>query len=358
MTNAHGFRDVTEDIANNLRLIPSYKPFNLTSGIDRYGFSSILCEQMGLKRRPRSFANWLHGWIWWGATSSAELMFDCAQKQGGRFIVSKSLERGILEAEGFQNVWVGGLPFAYTLPSNLKRIGGSLLAMPPHSGESEKLGKSHVDYLDYLESIKRDFSSIWVCIHYLDISLNVVNEIKSRGLFLIEGARPDDANSLRRMRAIFDSFEYVTSSVMGSHIVYSMYSGCKVSLCGPVYVFSESDVIFDKYRHAYGNNFIRDWLYYSSKGYLNENFHFLFAENPRDGYQSDEYARIELGYYNKLSRREIVDALRWDISGQLIGYSSGAIRRLSRALPKILGHPASISNQSIAGDSKQGTDSN
>lgn len=340
MTNAHGFGEMAGLIASNLKLIPSYRPINVTSGIDRYGFSFLLSEQMGLKWRPRSFANWLHGWIWYGATASVDLMFDCDQKKGGRFVVSKYPEKKVLEAEGFQNVWVGGLPFAYTSPSNLRRIGDSLLAMPAHSAEGERLSKSHIDYLDYLESIRKDFSSIWVCIHYLDISPNIADEIKRRGLLLIEGARPDDANSLRRMRAIFDSFEYVTSSAMGSHIVYSMYSGCKVSLCGPHYVYSESDFISDKNRHAHTNKYVCDLLHYLSKGYLKENFQFLFAVSPRNGYQSEEYAKTELGFYNKLSQREIVDALRWGTLGQLIGYSSGAIRRLSRALRKILGHDA------------------
>lgn len=307
-----------------------YMPFNMTSSTERYGFCSLLCEQIGMTWRPRSFASWMHGWIWWGATSSTELQFDSSQKKYGRFVVSRHFEKTVLESEGFKDVKVGGLPFAYSNPSDFKRESGSLLAMPPHSSEREKLNKSHIKYLNYLESIKNNYSNVSVCIHYLDLTQSIINEVKKRGMYLIEGARPDDANSLKRIRAIFDSFEFVTTNSIGSHVIYALFSGCKVSLCGPLYEFDESDLISNNKSMQNSKKYIYDLLFYLSKKYLEKNFSFILVNNPDNGFSSENYARKEIGYLNKLSNKEVRDTLRWTPFGQAIGYTSGAIRRFSR----------------------------
>ena len=321
-----------QDLIRNIGLMYPYKPIKLISNVDRYGFSDILSEQIALSITPRSFANWLHGWSWWKVISSTELIFDRTQKQWERAIVSNHYEKEILRSEGFKNIWVGGLPFAYTPPSNFERKLDSLLAMPPHSAENEKIRRPYLEYLDYLESIKNNYSTVCVSIFHLDKNIDLVAEIEKRGLMFIDGARPDDGNSLRRMRAIFDSFEYVTSNTIGSHIIYAIYCGCKTSFCGPMYVYDES--LFrhkdSKTKHSY--EYIQNSLNYLSINYLLKHYSFLFAATPKDGFLSRDYGKYEIGYFNKMSNKDIMDALRWGWLNQISGYSSGAIRRMNRTL--------------------------
>jgi hypothetical protein len=325
-------------VDGNIIELPEYRRINLVSGVDRYGFSSLLAERLGVFWPRRSFANWQHGWIWWGASSHEELMMDESLKDESRFIVSKSSECEVLKSVGFNNVWVGGLPFAYTEPSKSVRVSGSLLAMPMHSAEqspkstSHKLAKSLINYLDYLESMKQHFSSIWTSIYYLDYSAELLYEISRRGLFYIEGARPDDANSLRRVRTMMDTFEFVTSNSIGSHVIYAMFSGCKVSIGGPEVPVAESDFELDNRERRYSKKYIEDSIYYLSKEYLINKFPFILANNPINGFQSEEFAREEIGFYNRLTNEDIFNALQWSWVGQLKGYSQGGMRRIERVL--------------------------
>jgi hypothetical protein len=45
-----------------------------------------------------------------------------------------------------------------------------LLAFPPHSAEVGRVTADQGAYFDYLETLKHDFESIYVCVHYLDMN--------------------------------------------------------------------------------------------------------------------------------------------------------------------------------------------
>lgn len=327
-------------VDGNIIELPDFKRINLVSSVDRYGFSSLLAERIGVLWPRRSFANWQHGWMWWGASTYEELMMDYGLKEKSQFIVSKSAELEVLKSAGFKNLWVGGLPFSYTEPSKSLRVAGSLLAMPMHSAEqtnkttSNKLEKSLIDYLDFLESLKRQYSSVWISIYYLDFSPSLLDEIRKRGLFPIEGARPNDANSLKRVRIIMDTFEFVTSNAIGSHVIYAMFSDCKVSVGGPKVNIEESDFILDNRFKCFSKKYIEKSVYHLSREYLQNKFPFILTDNPSNGFQSQEFAREEIGFYNRLKNEDILDALQWGWIPQLKGYSLGGIRRFER----VLGH--------------------
>ncbi len=325
-------------VDGNIIELPEYKRINLISAVDRYGFSSLLAERLGVLWPRRTFANWQHGWMWWGASTHEELMMDYGLKDQSQFIVSKSEELDVLKSAGFKNVWVGGLPFAYTEPSKSRRVAGSLLAMPMHSAEqttkttTNKLAKSLTYYLDFLESLKGQFSSVWLSIYYLDFSTLLLNEISRRGLFAIEGARPNDANSLKRVRTIMDTFEFVTTNSIGSHVIYAMFSGCKVSVSGPYVLVEESDYLLDNRFKSFSKKYIEDNVYYHSKEFLVNKFPFILLDNPINGFQSEEFAREEIGFYNRLKNEDLLEALQWSWVGQFKGYSLGGMRRIERVL--------------------------
>ncbi len=37
----------------------------LRNSMDRYGFSYLIANNLGIKKPKRSFCNWVHGWVWW-----------------------------------------------------------------------------------------------------------------------------------------------------------------------------------------------------------------------------------------------------------------------------------------------------
>ena len=297
--------------------LPPYSSIKITSGVDRYGFSSILANKLKMRILPRSFANWVHGWAWW-SEHTAELLGCSDLPKNTSIIVNNEIERNAIVAEGFKNTRAGGLPFAYIEKQHNFRNNEALLVMPPHSAEP-KLGrlKSNQDhYFDYIESIKSDFEHVCISIHYLDINTPMYYAAIRRGFKVIQGANPSDANGLIRVRSIFDHFKYVTSNTMGSHVLYALYADCNFSFCGPF--FSYPDI---------GLN--------SDEKYVKERFPKFFLSHPRIGLKDMEFAVEAIGKKFILQPEEIREALGWTMSRQINGYINGAGRKANRYYNKL-----------------------
>ena len=297
--------------------------------MDRYGFSSVLAKQCGRRIVPRSFANWVHGWVWHEEPTD-ELLACAKLPREVTIIVCNEKERLALEAAGFRDVRIGGLPFAYMQRQHELRYTDALLAFPPHSAEVEKVVADQGAYLDYLESLKQDFESVYVSVYYLDMGGAMHKAALARGLRVIQGARPDDANSLLRMRSILDSFMHVTSNVMGSHMLYALFSGCKFSFCGPIYGYDESFYLASGNPYGHSSDRIRLALQLQSESYLRDKFAKFFVDHPRAGLQDASFARDAIGAKYLMNPQQVEDALGWRIKGQIDGYLSGALRRTFR----------------------------
>jgi len=237
-----------------------------------------------------------------------------------------------LLASGFRDVRLGGLPFAYVPRQHTSRFADSLLAFPPHSAESERVTVDQGAYLDYLESLKQDFEAIYISIYHLDMGGAMHKAALARGLRVIQGARPDDANSLLRMRSILDSFTYATSNVMGSHMLYALFAGCQFSFCGPIYGYDESVFLGGGNPHGLSSDYVRQILELQSEPYLRERFERFFVSHPRMGVQDVRFAEDAIGIRFVMSPDQIEDALGWSVLGQVRGYVTGARRRLFRSL--------------------------
>ncbi len=311
-------------------LLPS-KPIKITSGIDRYGFSSIIANNCGLLFVPRSFANWTHGWIWYEDPNAEDLMSSNLPKDL-TIVVRNEVELIALKDWGFNNVRIGGLPFSYVSQQHTYRNKDDLLVFPMHSDETLAVNHNAKEYFDYIESHKKNFESIYVSVYWSDIGGAMHRDAIDRGFHVIRGARPDDANSMLRMRAIFDAFEYVTTNCMGSHFIYALYAGCKVSFSGPMCQMDKLTISKIARQYRYRDDYIDRAYWYSSEPYLRQKFNKYFKENPRFGLADIYYANGELGEKHMLSQAEIIDVLGWSLKGQINGYASGAVRRLSRIL--------------------------
>ena len=311
--------------------LPSFVPIRITSGVDRYGFSSVLAKQCGRRIVPRSFANWVHSWMWHEEPTDELLVCDQLPREV-TIIVRNEKERLAIEAAGFRDVRIGGLPFAYVQRQHELRYTDALLAFPPHSAESEKVIAEQGAYLDYLESLKQDFESVYVSVYYLDMGGAMHKGALARGLRVIQGARPDDANCLLRMRSILDSFMHVTSNVMGSHMLYALFSGCKFSFCGPIYGYDESVYLGGGNPHGLSSDYVRQILELYSEPYLSERFGRFFVSNPRMGIQDTHFAEDLIGKRFVMAPHQIEDALGWGFQGQMRGYMTGVRRRLARSI--------------------------
>ena len=85
-------------------------------------------------------------------------------------MVCQEAEQLALKTAGFTDVRLGGLPFAYIQRQHTHCQTDALLAFPPHSAEVGRVTADQGVYFDYLETLKHDFESIYVCVHYLDMN--------------------------------------------------------------------------------------------------------------------------------------------------------------------------------------------
>ena len=309
--------------------LPPVVPIRVLSGVDRYGFSSLLAERCGRRTVPRSFANWVHGWNWTDEQTAKVLNCDDLPRDV-TIVVCNEAERAGLERDGFTTVRVGGLPFAYVPQQLPSRRTDALLAFPPHSAEAERQTADHGRYLDYLESLKGDFESVYVSIHYLDIGTPLHTAAAARGLHVIQGARPDDANSLLRVRAMLDLFGHVTTNVVGSHMLYALFSGCRFSFCGPMYAHDESVLLGGGNPHGHTSDFIRFIEWIQSEAYLRTKFGRFFADHPRQGLPDTVFAEAAIGLKHLMTPDQVESALGWSLEGRLLGYARAARRRARR----------------------------
>lgn len=312
-------------------LLPRPQPIRVTSGVDRYGFSYVLAARCGLSAPPRSFANWVHGWIWDEAPNAESL--HCAQlPREVPVVVRNAVEQRALREEGFSRVVVGGLPFAYVEKQHRSRHPDALLAIPPHSAEVERLSSQQQEYMDYLESARDRFDGIYVSIFHLDWNGPIHQAALARGLQVLPGARPDDANSLARTRALFDAFDQVTSNTIGSHFAYALHAGCRFSFCGPMFIYDADTLLASGNPIGHQASRIERLVEIQSPEYLHARFGRYFVSTPAAGVADSEFGSREVGTDAVLPAADIWRTLGWSPWGQAGGFVAGAARRLGRRI--------------------------
>lgn len=331
MTNpSHSYVPAWQTSEELNALLPSSKAFRLRGSIDRFGFLHLLAERCGMRSPRRSFAEWVHGWIWDECPTVESLAMQKLPRDVA-VVVRDEVERDVLLEAGFLNVHIGGLPFAYVPPQHRSRNTVSLLAVPPHSAEAERVSSGQREYLDYLESLKDDFEGIYVCIFHLDLEGSMHRAVLERGMQVVQGARPDDASSLKRVRALFEAFEHVTSNCMGSHFVYALHSGARFSFSGPMFVYDEEVMMSGGNPHGHSKERVRRLLEIQSPEYLGSRFGDFFVDHPQRGTVDAHLGATEIGARHVLPPDNIRNILGWTVRGHLTGYTRGVFRRLRRA---------------------------
>jgi len=173
--------------------------------------------------------------------------------------------------------------------------------------------------LDYIETIKINFSEVCMCLHVHDFEkLEIREELKQRNISFILGADPADANSLCRMREIFDYYDYVASTVMGSHILYAAFCGCKVSLLrNHLHIYTKNAFINHVTIQSIPGHEARMLDNFNNFVNLESRFPRLFVEHPLESIQMTEWANDEIGFSNLISKDRLLSVLGWSLSSKV-----------------------------------------
>lgn len=202
-------------------------------GGDYYGSLHVAAEYCGLRKVPSIFSfNWQHGVMapWWKI--QPEIIVFLAPRSLMSFVARQD-EANYLSEAGYSKVRAIGLPIIYTKSSGLQKISGSLLVMPTRSHPLDEQAPSCDKYVEQIASIKGKFSRIVACVSPTCIEKGIwAPQFEAQGIEVVSGAGTSDANALRRMRALFESFEFMTTDSFGSHVPYALYFGAKVSIWG------------------------------------------------------------------------------------------------------------------------------
>jgi hypothetical protein len=142
--------------------------------------------------------------------------------------------------------------------------------------------------------------------------------LRRKGFNTILGAGATDKNALPRMRMILDYFDYVTTTVMGSHILYAAYCGCRVSLLAHHHqLFLTGYLKYDNYVNSIPGYEDRILDGYNNLHKLRTEFPWLIVNHPKMGSGMVEWAREAIGERNRLNKRELMNILGWTPSAKV-----------------------------------------
>jgi hypothetical protein len=302
------------------------RPWDQSFGGDFYGALQVAAEYCGLRSVPKRFPFcWQHGmWPPWQKIRAEVIVYNVAKST--KCFVARKDEVAFLKAGGYPEVRAIGLPIIYTKPSGLQRIPNSLLVMPTHSIHSDVQFPSNERYVREIASIKNKFDLVTACVSAHSIAAKNLwtSQFAEQGVQVIRGAGLDDVNALKRMRALFESFEYVTTDSYGSHVYYALFFGAKVSVWGtPTPILREnvlSDGAWTPYPEAVDELFTEE-TERKAEVYLGP-----LRVDPWIGVQDFRVASSMIGHDSKLSPNEMRAAFGWTTVNILVGSAQDSLR--------------------------------
>jgi hypothetical protein len=321
--------------------LPPSAPTNRRTEADYYGASELIATALGYDSAPPCVASWKHGVSYERELRFPELILTEGNR-ATRHLVGNDWQVKALNRRGFFRVHAVGVPFIYVPPTTLERLPRTLLVMPAHSLDNTKHPFDEDEYVGLVHSVGSRFTKIVACIAPPCVRKGTwTRAFERKGIAWIPGADSSDRNALRRMARVFAMFEYVTSNTMGSHIAYSAYSGCKVSIWGP----------FAEYRQEHFRGvpwYDKNWSKVSelfeklSESYIRARHPWLFKE-PWNAELGPGWAEPFLGLQHKREPLAVARLLGWSIAGQaelpihdalrwVRSKGQGAMRRICRSV--------------------------
>jgi hypothetical protein len=199
-----------------------------------YGAMCLLAEQAGIRYFDSDPAYlWLHGVKLPPLPTDPEMLlgFFC-HRPYERIFVRDTECAEILGKHGMVSE-VMGMPFVYAMGQKVTRREGSLLIVPAHSLKNTEHDWPFEAFAEQMAAIKPRFKEVVACIHPACWEKGYwIGELEKVGIPCVRGADSYDANALKRMAVLFESFETVMTNVWGSHIPYAAACGARVCLQG------------------------------------------------------------------------------------------------------------------------------
>jgi hypothetical protein len=318
------------DVSTRLPPISEFelRPWTQSFGSDYYGALQLAAEYCGLSKVPAHFpGSWQHGtWPPWQKIRPEVIVYDTPKTV--RCFVARQDEVDFLKAGGYRKVQAIGLPIIYTKPSGLQRIPNSLLVMPTHSLASDVLVPTTEQYVREIASIKNMFDLVATCVSAHCIAKGLwTAQFEEQGIQVIRGAGLDDVNALKRMRALFDTFEYVTTDSYGSHVFYALYFGAKVSIWGTATPMLRENVLSDGAWTPYPEAV--DKLFSEETDRKAEVYLAPLRVDPWLGVQNVDVTNSMVGHDHKLSPDEMRAVFGWTPLSMLVGSAREIVRRSS-----------------------------
>lgn len=306
------------DITWLIDRLPPIEKIKLRSEPDYYGISRLISKELGYKRTPRSFAQWLHGWIFTEPiTDPRELTFW--GKPNERILVTTEVQAEILRKFGYHQVYAAGLPFIYANANSMERKANSLLVMPSHSSAYNEQFVNQEKYVKSILNLKSDYDYIVFCLHGCCVEKRYwIPTLEQYEIPWIIGASTNDYNALTRINCIFQNFESMTSNVMGSHIAYASASGCRVSIAGdyasPKAEEYRNDPWYQKYPEI-----LKKHLSLFQEEEIKKRF-FQFFQEPKESTTHVEWGEQMIGRRYQRTALDLSEILGWSTHHQIQGY--------------------------------------
>ena len=106
-----------------------------------------------------------------------------------------------------------------------RQLGKVLLVFPFHSSKHEKASFDHDFLVQKIESIKKDYNTVMVCLHHNDITMNprYTREYQRLGYTIVSAGHKFDFMFLSRLKSIISLSDFVLSNSIGTHVGYCTY---------------------------------------------------------------------------------------------------------------------------------------
>lgn len=110
------------------------------------------------------------------------------------------------------------------LKNNLGRV---LLIMPVHAAKGTSVDYNHKFLLDFVDTIKHEYDTVMVCIHFRDVLNNprCVSDYEDKGYRVVCAGNEYDSNFVRRLKSIILLSDYVLSNSHGTNTGFCLHLG-------------------------------------------------------------------------------------------------------------------------------------
>ncbi len=301
---------------------------------DNYGGLHMAAAYCGLRRVPQiPVGVWQHGCQTpWQQVQPEVLVYRAPREV--RCWVGRDDEVKYLQAAGYARVQAIGLPIVYTPDPRVSRIPGSLLVMPCHAMRWDKFGVDLFErYVTQIQSIAGHFERVVACVSPTCLANGFwAPQFQAAGVPVIRGAAANDANALRRMRTLFETFDCVTTDDYGSHVVYGLAFGAKVSIWGDHIPITREQLLQDATWAPFPAA-VDKFLSEETEREADKSLHRYRVEPWKAG-QDVEWGKWMIGDDNKVSPQQMRELFHWTPARRAVATVHWPIARTVRRLLK------------------------